>query len=165
MQIHEISAPRGARKRKKIVGRGRGSGHGKTSCRGHKGQRAREGRNIKGMLEGGQMPLIRRLPKVGFNSHRPVLYQIVNVESLNRFGKDALVNAESLKEKKLIGSLNKPVKILGNGELKKALVIRIEQISKSAQEKIKKAGGTIEAAAKSGGGSDAQKAKKGESDS
>jgi len=145
MQIHDIPAPKGVRTRKKVVGRGRGSGHGKTSCRGHKGQRAREGRNVKAILEGGQSPLIRRLPKVGFNSHRPTLYQVVNVESLNCFTKDAVVNIVSLKDKGLIKSLNRPFKILGDGELKKALTVQADQISGSAQEKIKKAGGKIEA--------------------
>ena len=148
MQLHELKAPRGARKRKKIVGRGRGSGFGKTAGRGENGQGSREGSGIKGMLEGGQMRLIRRLPKVGFRSHRPVFNQIVNVESLNKFTKDSVVSAETLKEKGLIKSLNKPFKILGTGELKKVLIIQAESVSKSAQEKIKKAGGKIEPVAR-----------------
>jgi large subunit ribosomal protein L15 len=145
MQMNDIRAPRGASKRRKVVGRGPGSGHGKTSCRGHKGQRAREGRNIKAILEGGQVPLLRRLPKVGFNPHRPRIYQLVAVQALNVFAKDALVNAQALKEKKLIESLNKPVKILGDGELKKSLTVQVDKLSKTAQEKIKGAGGKIEA--------------------
>jgi len=108
MQVHDLKAPKGARKRRKIVGRGRGSGFGKTAGRGENGQGSREGSGIKGMLEGGQMRLIRRLPKVGFRSHRPVLCQVVNVGSLNRFEKDAVVDAESLKKKGLVKSLNKP---------------------------------------------------------
>jgi len=150
MQVNEIKAPRGGKIRKKVVGRGRGSGHGKTSCRGHKGQRAREGRNVKAILEGGQVPLLRRLPKVGFNPHRPRIYQLVDIEDLNIFTKDAIVNSVSLKEKKLIDSLNRPVKILGDGELKKPLTIQVDKLSKTAQEKIKTAGGKIEAPVKSG---------------
>ena len=145
MQVHDIKAPRGSNKRRKIVGRGRGSGLGKTSGRGHKGQRAREGRNIYTASEGGQQRLLRRLPKVGFNPHLPSIFQIVNVSELNKFTKDSTVTVQTLKEKKLIGSINKPVKILGHGELKKALTIQIEKISQSAQEKITSAGGTIEA--------------------
>ena len=90
------------------------------------------------------MRLIRRLPKVGFNSHRPILNQVVNVEDLNRFDKGTLVNADSLKVKGLIKSLNKPIKILGQGELKHSLTVQIESISKSAREKIEKAGGKVE---------------------
>ncbi|HLF17498.1 MAG TPA: 50S ribosomal protein L15 [Candidatus Omnitrophota bacterium] len=144
MQVNDIKAPYGVRRRRKIVGRGRGSGHGKTSCRGHKGQKAHSP-GPKIMLEGGQVPLIRRIPKVGFNSHRPYLCQVVNVELLNCFTKDSTVNIVTLKEKGLIKSLNKPIKILGDGELKKSLLVQVENISKTAQEKIKKAGGKIEA--------------------
>lgn len=145
MQVNDIKAPRGSKIRKKVVGRGPGSGHGKTSCRGHKGQRAREGRNVKAILEGGQVPLLRRLPKVGFNPHRPRVYQLVDIADLNIFAKDTIVNSQTLKEKKLIGSLNKPVKILGDGELKKPLTVQVDRLSKTAQEKIKTAGGKIEA--------------------
>ena len=90
-------------------------------------------------------PLIRRLPKVGFRSKRPILNQVVNCESLNRFEKGAVVNAESLKAIGLIKSLNKPFKILGNGEVKKSLVIETESISKTAREKVEKAGGQFKA--------------------
>ena len=145
MQINDIRAPFGAKTRKKVVGRGRGSGHGKTSTRGHKGQRAREGRNVNAASEGGQVRLLQRLPKVGFNPHRPRVYQVVNVIDLNRFSKDAIVSAATLKQLQLISTTRKPVKILGTGELKKALTIQVERVSKSAQEKIKSAGGKIEA--------------------
>jgi len=154
MQLHQIKAPTGARKRRKIVGRGRGSGHGTTSCRGENGQRSRTGRWAVKRSEGGQMPLIRRLPKVGFNSHRPILNQVVDINGLNRFDNNEVVNSESLKAKGLIKSLNKPFKILGDGEISKTLVIQTESISKSAQEKITKAGGKIELIRK---GSDGQK--------
>ena len=95
------------------------------------------------------MRLIRRLPKVGFRSHRPVLNQVVHVGSLEQFDKDTVVTAELLKKAGLISSLNKPFKILGDGELKKALVVQAESVSKSAKEKIEKAGGKVEIAAKS----------------
>jgi large subunit ribosomal protein L15 len=144
MQINDIRVPFGAKKRRKVVGRGRGSGHGKTSTRGHKGQRAREGRNVNAASEGGQVRLLQRLPKVGFNPHRPKRFQIVNVVDLNRFGKDAVVSASSLKEKQLISTTRVPVKILGTGELKKALVVQVDRVSKSAQEKITSAGGKVE---------------------
>lgn len=148
MEMYELKSPKGARKRKKIVGRGKGSGWGKTAGRGENGQGSRAGRGIISNLEGGQMPLIRRLPKVGFRSHRPILNQVVKVEQLDKFEKDAVVNAESLKAKGLIGSVNKPFKILGNGEIKKPLIIQTNCVSKTAQDKIIKAGGKIEVAKK-----------------
>ena len=144
MQIHELKAPTGARKRRKIVGHGPGSGHGKTSCRGHKGQRARSGRGILLGLEGGQMPLIRRLPKVGFRSKRHKFYQLVNLTSLTRFKEGTIINADFLKSHGLIKSLSKPIKVLGDGELKKPLVIHAHNFSKGAQDKIVKAGGKTE---------------------
>lgn len=144
MFLHDLKSPIGSRKRRKIVGRGRGSGHGKTSGKGHKGQKSRAGRAVLLGLEGGQVPLIRRLPKFGFRSKAPVLNQIVNLESLNRFANGAVVTAESLKKEGLINSLNKPFKILGDGDLKKSVIIKEGSISKSAQDKIVKAGGKIE---------------------
>ncbi|HBG61005.1 MAG: 50S ribosomal protein L15 [Omnitrophica WOR_2 bacterium GWF2_38_59] len=144
MQLHELKSPKGSRKKKRIIGRGKGSGRGKTSGRGENGQRSRSGRWSLSSSEGGQMPLIRRLPKVGFRSKRPILNQVVSLESLNRFAKDAVVDANSLKAQGLINSRYKPVKILDNGEINKPLVIKIKSISKSAKEKIEKAGGKIE---------------------
>ena len=144
MFLHEIKSPEGSRKRRKIVGRGPGSGHGKTSCRGHKGQKARSGRGIIRTLGDGGTPLIRRFPKVGFHSKRPTLNQVIHIEDLNRFEQGTVVTAPLLKAKGLIKSLYKPFKILGDGEIHKALTIQTESISKSAQEKIIKAGGTVE---------------------
>ena len=144
MFLHEIRSPQGSRKRRKIVGRGPGSGHGKTSCRGHKGQNARSGRGIIRTLGDGGTPLIRRLPKVGFHSKRPIFNQVINIADLNRFEKGTVVTAQLLKAKGLIKSLYKPFKILGDGEIKKALTIQTISISKSAQEKIIKAGGKVE---------------------
>ena len=142
MFLHELRSPKGARKHKKPVGRGQGSGSGKTSGRGHKGQKARAGRATIHGLEGGQMPLIRRLPKFGFRRRNPVLYQVVNVGDLSRFKENDLVNTETLKARGLIKSMNKIVKILGSGELKKPLTVQAHSFSKSAIEKIKQAGGT-----------------------
>ena len=146
MQLQDLKSPKGSRKRRKIVGRGRGSGHGKTSCRGENGQKSRStGRFLVGSSEGGQMPLIRRLPKVGFRSKRPILNQVVSLERLNEFENGTVINAEFLKQKGLIKSLNKPFKILGDGEITKSLVIQAKSISKTAQDKVIKAGGKTEA--------------------
>src|SRR3989338_7628379 len=112
MLLHELKSPKGSRKRRKIVGRGRGSGHGKRSGRGQTGQDSRAGRGIHFSLEGGQMHLIRRMPKVGFNSKWPKVYQIVNLDELNTFKDGDVVNAESLKARGLIRSVRRPVKIL-----------------------------------------------------
>ncbi len=146
MQLHELKSPVGARKRRKIIGRGRASGHGKTSTRGQKGAMSRAGHWVVGASEGGQMPLIRRLPKIGFRSKRPILNQIVSLDALNKFENGAVVNGDTLKSKGLINSINKPFKVLGNGEVKKAITLQITSIciSASAEEKIKKAGGKIE---------------------
>ena len=142
--LNQLRPPLGSKKRRKLLGRGPGSGHGKTSCRGQKGQMSRSSRwTVKGS-EGGQMPLIKRLPKVGFRSHRPTLYQVVSIESLNKFANGAVITAQSLKEQGLINSLLRPFKILGDGELKKSVVVQEGAFSKSAEEKIKRAGGKIE---------------------
>ncbi len=145
MQLQDLKSPKGSRKRKKIVGRGRGSGFGKTSGRGENGQKSRStGRATVGSSEGGQMPLIRRLPKVGFRSHRPILNQIVPLERLGKYKEGTVINAEFLKAEGLISSLNKPFKILGDGEIKKPLVFQVKSISKTAKDKVLKAGGKIE---------------------
>ncbi len=144
MFVHELKSPKGARKRRKIVGRGRGSGHGKTSGRGQTGQDSRAGRGILFSLEGGQMHLIRRLPKVGFNSRRPKVYQIVPLSELNAFKDGAMVNVQALKDQRLIKSIRRPVKILNNGDIKKRLTVQVQGFSKAAQEKIVKAGGKAE---------------------
>ena len=146
MQLQDLKSPKGSRKRKKIVGRGKGSGIGKTSGRGQNGQKSRStGRFLVGSSEGGQMPLIRRLPKVGFRSHRPILNQVVSLDRLNQFKEGTVIDAAFLKTQGLIKSKNKPYKILGNGEIKKSLVFHTESISGSAREKILKAEGKIEA--------------------
>lgn len=144
MYLNELKATKGANKRRKIVGRGKGSGHGETSGRGENGQKSRSGRGIVGSSEGGQMPLIRRLPKVGFRSHRPILNQVVKFEKLNAFDNGTVITKELLKKTGLIKSINKPFKILGTGEITKSLTFKVESISESAKVKIIKAGGKVE---------------------
>ena len=144
MYVHELKASKGANKKRKIVGRGRGSGHGKTSGRGQTGQDSRAGRGILFSLEGGQMYLIRRLPKVGFTSRRPKDYQTVPLNELNGFKDGDVVNAQTLKDKGIIRTVRRPVKILNAGDLSKRLTIQAQSFSKSAQEKITKAGGKAE---------------------
>ena len=141
MQLHQVRSPLGSRKRKIIVGRGRGSGHGKRSGKGQTGQNSRAGRGVMSAYEGGQMRLLRRLPKVGFNSKWPVEYQIVNISSLNCFQDGATVNPESLRDQKLIKTLRRPVKILSEGAISKKLTVVAHRFSKTASEAITKAGG------------------------
>lgn len=146
MKLHEIPIPPGARRKIKRVGRGSGSGHGKTSGKGHKGLKARSGAGGKLRLgfEGGQMPLIRRVPKRGFRSKFKIFNQIVNVEDLNDFKNNDAVDPQKLKESNLIKSLNQPVKILGDGKLNKPLTVRAHSFSESAAKKITEAGGAVE---------------------
>ncbi len=148
MQIHQLGSPAGSRRHKKIVGRGRGTGRGKRSGRGQTGQHSRSGRATMLAYEGGQMTLLRRLPKVGFNSKWPSAFQIVNVEALNRFEDGTVVNIDLLRRENLIKSLNRPVKILSEGKIAKKLTVVAHQFSKAALEKITKAGGKTETIAK-----------------
>ena len=144
MRLSDITRPKGARKARKRVGRGPGSGHGKTSCAGHKGQKARSGRSVRPGFEGGQMPLIRRIPKRGFNNKFKKKFQLINISSLNIFDEGTTICAKELKDKNLIKKVKLSVKVLGNGELKKKLTIRANIFSKQAREKIEKAGGKVE---------------------
>jgi large subunit ribosomal protein L15 len=144
VKINEIGAPAGANRKIKRRGRGPGSGHGKTSCRGRKGAKKRSGRMTRPGFEGGQMPLIRRIPKRGFNSKFRDAYQIVNVESLNRFGANSSVGPAELKEAGLIGSEKEPIKILGNGKLEKIITVKAHKASASAKKLVEAAGGKIE---------------------
>ncbi len=144
MQVHQLRSPEGSHKRKKIVGRGKGSGHGKRCGRGQTGQNCRSGRAVMLAYEGGQMPLLRRLPKVGFNSKWPDVYQVVNCESLNQFEDGTTITPELLKSHHLIRSLLKPVKILSVGEMKRKLTVQAHRFSKTAADKITKAGGSAE---------------------
>jgi large subunit ribosomal protein L15 len=135
----------GAKHKEKRVGRGHGSGHGKTSGRGHKGQKARESLDIRPFFEGGQTPIIRRLPKRGFKNIFKVEYAVVNVGALSKaFSPNEVVDENSLREKGLIKGKGKPIKLLGNGEINIPLTIRVHAVSRSAEEKVEKAGGRIE---------------------
>ena len=144
MRLGEIRAPEGATKKKKIVGRGPGSGHGKTSTRGQKGQRARSGSGIRVGFEGGQMPLTRRIPKRGFTSKFKKIYQILNLAQLKAFEGSSVVGPAELFKSGLIKDENKPIKILGDGEISKPITIKAHAFSSSAIEKIKQAGGVAE---------------------
>lgn len=144
MRLHNLRLRPGARHRVKRLGCGESSGHGKTSGKGHKGQKARSGGSIRLGFEGGQMPLIRRLPKRGFNNaafHKR--YAIVNLDDLGRFKAGSTVNEQSLRESKLVRGDFDGIKILGDGELKHGLTIEADKVSASAREKIEKAGGTV----------------------
>jgi large subunit ribosomal protein L15 len=142
MNLSNIRAPRKAAENKKRVGRGMGSGMGKTSTRGHKGQRSRSGSRLLRGFEGGQMPLHRRLPKRGFTNIFRKEYNIVNLEKLAALG-ESTINPDVLLKAGVI-STKRPVKILGDGELVSAITVRAHKFSKSAQEKISKAGGKFE---------------------
>jgi large subunit ribosomal protein L15 len=144
MRLHNLRPRPGARHRVKRLGCGESSGHGKTSGKGHKGQKARSGGSIRLGFEGGQMPLIRRLPKRGFNNAAfHAIYAIVNLSDLNEFKAGTVVNEELLRESKLVRGDVAGIKILGDGELKHALKIEADKVSESAKAKIEKAGGTI----------------------
>jgi len=135
----------GSKHKKKRVGRGHGSGHGKTSGRGHKGQKAREGLDIKPFFEGGQTPIIRRVPKRGFRNPFKIEYVVVNLRDLAKsFSEGEVVDPESLKNKGLVKGKNKLIKVLGDGEISIPLTVRVHAISKSAKEKIERAGGKVE---------------------
>jgi large subunit ribosomal protein L15 len=142
MNLSSIRAPKKAAENKKRVGRGMGSGMGKTSTRGHKGQRSRSGSRMMRGFEGGQMPLHRRLPKRGFTNIFRQEYNIVNLEKLAELGETA-INPDVLRKAGVVHS-KRPVKILGDGELKSAITVQAHKFSKSAQEKITKAGGKFE---------------------
>jgi large subunit ribosomal protein L15 len=144
MRLHNLRPRPGSRHRVKRLGCGESSGHGKTSGKGTKGQKARSGGSIRLGFEGGQMPLIRRLPKRGFNNaafHKR--YAVVNVRDLNAFKAGTVVNEDLLRESNLVRGHFGGIKILGEGELKHDLKVQVDKISTTAREKIEKAGGTI----------------------
>jgi len=144
MRLHNLQSRPGSRHRVKRLGCGESSGHGKTSGKGNKGQKARSGGSIRLGFEGGQMPLIRRLPKRGFNNaafHKR--YAIVNLDDLNAFKAGTAVNEQLLRESKLVRGHFVGIKILGDGELKHGLKVEADKVSAAAREKIEKAGGTI----------------------
>jgi large subunit ribosomal protein L15 len=144
MRLHNLRPRPGSRHRVKRLGCGESSGHGKTSGKGHKGQKARSGGSIRLGFEGGQMPLIRRLPKRGFNNaafHKH--YAVVNLSDLNAFEAGTVINEELLRESNLVHGHFAGIKILGDGELKHELQVQVDKISTTAREKIEKAGGTV----------------------
>lgn len=144
MKLHELSPAPGSVRDVKRVGRGHGSGNGKTAGKGHKGQNARSGGGVRPGFEGGQMPLTRRIPKRGFNNIFGTTYTTVNVSQLESFVDGTVVDAELLKASGIIKKVNDGVKILGNGELSKSLTVKAAAFSASAKEKIEKAGGKAE---------------------
>jgi len=141
--LYNLTVPEGAHKPKKLLGRGSGSGHGKTSTRGSKGQTSRAGRDFYPGFEGGQTPMIRRMPKRGFNSRRPSKVQIVSLGMIFKLD-DKTITPEVMAEKGLIKKAAFPVKVLSEGDVKKAVTIRAHAFSKQAVEKIEKAGSKAE---------------------
>lgn len=141
--LNNLRAPKGCHKRKKILGRGPSSGHGKTSTRGSKGQTSRSGRDFYPGFEGGQMPLIRKIPKRGFTSRAKSEYQIVHLDDLSQI-KEQSISLDLLKEKGLIKDTDRLVKILSDGEIKNPVSVQAHAVSKKALEKIKNAGGKVE---------------------
>ena len=144
MKLHELSPAPGSVKARKRLGRGTGSGLGKTAGRGHKGQKSRSGYSRRHGFEGGQMPLQRRVPKRGFNNIFRKEYTVVNLEKLTSFDAGAKIDPVVLRDSGVIKNLNENVKILGTGELAIAIHVRAHKFSKSAVEKIQQAGGSIE---------------------
>jgi len=140
-ELHDLSPASGSHRGRKRVGRGSGSGLGKTAGRGQKGQKSRTGGTVNIHFEGGQMPLHRRIPKRGFNNKNRIEYQVVNLRDLEGF--EGQITPESLKGAGLIGNLRRPVKVLGQGEVAKALKVEAHAFSKSAKEKIEAAGGSV----------------------
>ncbi len=134
----------GSTKNRKRIGRGTGSGHGKTATKGHKGQKARSGGNVEPGFEGGQMPMQRRLPKRGFNSLNRKEYALVNIGQMEIFESGSCVDVEALLTHSIIGKIRDGVKVMANGELTKALTVKAHKFSAAAKEKILAAGGTVE---------------------
>ncbi len=144
MRIHDLSPAEGSRKKRKRVGRGPGSGHGKTACRGHKGQNSRSGGGVRPGFEGGQMPIHRRLPKRGFTNLFKKEYFLVNLDDLKNFEENRVIDREALHAAGLIKKSTGEVKLLGGGEISSPVVIKVDKVSRSARQKIEAAGGKIE---------------------
>lgn len=144
LKLHELKSPSGANKRTKRIGRGIGSGHGKTSTKGHKGQKARSGGGVRLGFEGGQMPLQRRIPKRGFTNIFKTRYAIINVKDLNVFNDGTEVTPELLKECGIIKNMYDGIKILGDGVLERKLTLKVHKVSRQAAEKVTALGGKVE---------------------
>jgi large subunit ribosomal protein L15 len=144
MKLEGLKPAEGSRKKRKRVGRGIGSGHGKTACRGAKGQKARTGGGIKAGFEGGQMPLQRRLPKRGFRPLFKKRFVILHLKDLNRFPKDTVVEPDLLFQSGFLRKRGEAIKLLSDGELQHPLTIRVHQASKAALQKVEAASGRVE---------------------
>jgi len=144
LKISDLAPARGAKKKEKRIGRGPGSGHGKTSTKGHKGQAARSGGTKGPGFEGGQQPLIRRVPKRGFTNIFRKEYTIINLERLDRFEPDAVVDPQALQSAGLVKKSSERIKVLAGGDLRKPLVISAHKFSREAAKKIQDAGGRTE---------------------
>ena len=145
MKLNELSPAPGSVRDAKRIGRGHGSGQGKTAGKGHKGQKARSGHGMRPGFEGGQMPLPRRLPKRGFHNNFMKVYSVVNIEALNRFENGTVITAELLKAEGIISKIEKDgLKVLGRGELTQRLTVKAAKVSNSAREAIVAVGGTVE---------------------
>lgn len=144
MRLDELSPPPGARHRKKRVGRGPGSGWGKTCGRGHKGQKSRSGGGVKPGFEGGQMPLTRRIPKRGFNNPFKKRYAIINLRDLRVFEAETVVDEEALRRAGLVKGQVEGVKLLGQGEVTVPLTVKVQAVSAAAKTRIEAAGGRVE---------------------
>jgi len=144
LNLHTLKPNEGARKKRKRVGRGTGSGHGKTSGRGSKGQNSRSGGGVRPGFEGGQLPLFQRIPKRGFKNPNRLLYNVINVEDLNVFEENTVVTPELLLSVRLISKPLDGIKILGNGAIEKKLTVKAHKFSKTAEAAIKNIGGTVE---------------------
>jgi large subunit ribosomal protein L15 len=143
MKLSDLAPNPGSRKKRKRIGRGPGSGHGKTSCRGHKGQKSRSGGGVKPGFEGGQMPLQRRLPKRGFTNIFQKKFAIVNIATLNNL-EETTITPEYLLKEGVIKKLHDGIKVLGNGEITRPVTVKAHAFSASAKEKITKAKGSVE---------------------
>jgi len=144
LELHTLKPAKGANRKRKRVGRGPGSGTGKTAGKGHKGQKSRSGYSQRAGFEGGQMPLYRRLPKRGFHNIFAKKYAILNIGSLNHFADGATVTPELIREEGLLKKLGDGLRVLGQGTLEKKLTVRAHHFSESARKKIEEAGGTVE---------------------
>ena len=144
MKLNELRPAEGARKKKRRVGRGPGSGSGKTCGRGHKGQKSRSGGSIPAWFEGGQMPLARRLPIKGFKNPNRREFEVINIRDIERSGLEGDVTVDVLRTSGVVTSGRKPVKLLGTGELSRAVNLKVHAVSASARQKIEDAGGTVE---------------------
>ena len=144
MNLHEMKYNKGARHTKKILGRGQGSGQGKTAGKGHKGQNARSGGGVAIGFEGGQTPFFKAMPKRGFTNFNRIEYAVVNLSDLNRFEEGTTVTAQLLKQAGVVKKQLDGIKVLGNGKLEKKINVACNKISKSAQAAIEKAGGKVE---------------------